>query len=126
MSGRKGGIEELAMDLTAAGIPFEREYRFAGPRKLRADFYVRPDLLIEVEGGSWSGGRHVSGVGYRNDCEKYNAAVLLGWRVLRFTADMVRDGCLETIEDALQVAIPALETVRSGRRERTMSDRTAR
>lgn len=97
------------MDLQAAGIPFTREYQFAHPRKWRADFIVGNDLLVEVEGGSWSGGRHVSGVGYRNDCEKYNAAVLRGYRVLRFTADMVRHGALATIEQARRAASASKE-----------------
>lgn len=89
------------MDLTAAGIPFEREFKFCADRKWRADFRIGTlPLLVEVEGGSWSGGRHVSGVGYRNDCEKYNAAVMRGYAVLRFTADMIRDGALATIEEA--------------------------
>lgn len=90
------------MDLTAAGISYEREYRFDPSRRWRADFYIAPSLLVEVEGGTWSGGRHTSGVGYRNDAIKYNAAVLKGFRVLRFTADMVRDGALATIEEALR------------------------
>lgn len=102
---RAGGIEELKMDLDAAGIKYIREFLFAHPRKWRADFLIAGhDLLIEVEGGTWNGGRHTSGKGYRNDCEKYNAAVLLGYRVLRFTADMVRDGCLDVIEEAMRDA----------------------
>ena len=28
----------------------------------------------------------------RNDCEKYNAATALGWRVYRFTSDQVKSG----------------------------------
>ena len=91
------------MDLQAAGIPFVREFQFCPPRKWRADFKIAEhDILIEVEGGTWSTSRHTSGVGYRNDCEKYNTAVLLGYRVLRFTADMVRDGCLDVIEAAIR------------------------
>ena len=90
------------MDLFAAGIKYYREYKFDPTRRWRADFFIEPNLLIEVEGGTWSGGRHTSGVGYRNDCAKYNAAVLGGFKVLRFTADMVRDGALSTIEQALK------------------------
>lgn len=71
----------------------EREYRFAPPRRWRFD-YAWPGLrlALEVEGGTWSRGRHTRGRGYANDCEKYNAAALAGWRVLRVTTDMVRDG----------------------------------
>ena len=42
-----------------------REHRFAPPRRWRFD-YAWPDrrLALEVEGGTWTGGRHVRGRGY--------------------------------------------------------------
>lgn len=70
---------------TAFGLPQPvAEHRFATPRKWRFD-YAWPDRLValEVEGGVWTGGRHVSGAGFVRDIEKYNAAAVLGWRVLR-------------------------------------------
>jgi Uncharacterized protein conserved in bacteria len=96
--------DELAAHITYAGLPPpEREYRFAPPRRYRADF-AWPDrrVIAEVEGGTYSGGRHVRPKGYENDCNKYNLAALGGWRVFRFTGGMVRDGsALATIEEAL-------------------------
>lgn len=88
------GEETLALHLRAHGIPFEREYRFAPPRRWRADFaHIDARLLIEVEGGTWQKvSRHKSGIGYAADCEKYNAATEQGWRVLRYTTEMVRAG----------------------------------
>ena len=61
----------------------EREYRFSPARRWRFDF-AWPDikLAVEIEGR----GRHQTVVGYRSDCDKYNEAVRLGWRVLRFPA----------------------------------------
>ena len=55
---------------------------------------VWPDQLIamEVEGGVWNGGRHGRGSGIVKDIEKGNAAVLLGWQMLRATGDMVKSG----------------------------------
>lgn len=48
-------------------------------------------------------GRHSRAKGYERDCEKYNEAALLGWCVLRFTSDMVKDGrAMETIYKALK------------------------
>lgn len=47
-------------------------------------------LAVEVEGGVYSNGRHVRGVGFEQDCYKYNCAVARGWRVLRFTGTMIR------------------------------------
>jgi len=67
-----------------------REYRFHQTRKWRFDFaWVRERVAVEVEGGTWDRGRHTRGAGYAGDCAKYNAAVLGGWRVLRFTSDML-------------------------------------
>jgi hypothetical protein len=53
-----------------------------------------PNLMtaVEVDGGTWSGGRHVRGGGYEGDCVKCNAAQAMGWRVFRYTAAMVKDG----------------------------------
>jgi very-short-patch-repair endonuclease len=68
-------------------------------RKFRFDFVIpQTTLVVEVEGGTWRGGRHTSGAGFRKDCEKYNLALEHGWRVLRFTTDMVRKGlALESV-----------------------------
>jgi len=91
----KSEIEELfALHVRAHRLePAEREYRFDLDRKWRCDF-AWPDykLMVEIEGGSWSAGRHNRGVGFAADCEKYNQAVVDGWRVLRYTGDMVRSG----------------------------------
>lgn len=98
--------ETLAIHIRAAGLPEpEREYRFHPTRRWRADFAFPPQrLLVEVEGGIHSNGRHVRGSGFQADAAKYNAAVLLGWRILRFTARDIRSGtALSVIEQALEV-----------------------
>lgn len=62
------------------------EYRFYKQRRWRFDFAIpSKKIAIEIEGGVWTNGRHTRGRGYIGDMEKYNFAVLLGWRVLRFT-----------------------------------------
>lgn len=63
-----------------------QEHRFKPPRRWKFD-YANPGLMIaiEIEGGVWSNGRHTRGKGYVMDMEKYNAATLLGWRLLRYT-----------------------------------------
>ena len=59
-------------------------------------------LAVECEGGTYSKGRHVRGEGFAKDCEKYNVAALLGWRVLRFTGSMIYSGeAVTQIEEAL-------------------------
>lgn len=80
-----------------------REYAFAQDdgRRWRFDFAWPEKLLaVELEGIFRFGDqtRHQRAAGYANDVEKYNAAVKLGWRVLRFTQDDLRKKPFETIE----------------------------
>jgi very-short-patch-repair endonuclease len=80
--------------IKVSGMPLPvREIRFTDARKWRFDFaWVDRKIAAEIEGGTWAGGRHTRGKGFEDDCEKYNTAVSLGWRVYRFTSDMVTDG----------------------------------
>lgn len=86
----------LDVQMDAAGIPYEREYLFAKERLgrlWRFDYALPYAMLgIEIEGGVYIGGAHTRGAHFESDCEKYNAAVILGWRVLRFTPRMERNG----------------------------------
>ena len=69
----------------AHGLPAPvRELVFCGHRDWRFD-YAWPDakVALELEGGTFSGGRHSTGPGMRADMEKYNEAALRGWCVLR-------------------------------------------
>jgi hypothetical protein len=86
--------DELARQLEGAGLPTPvREMRFDDTRAWRFDFaWPAPMVALEVEGATWAGGRHTRGRGFEADCEKYNAAALAGWTVLRVTGAMVRDG----------------------------------
>jgi hypothetical protein len=91
----------LLYQLKALGLPTPlTNYRFHPRRKWEFDLSW-PGMMIaaEVEGGTWINGRHVLGSGYEKDCQKYNAATLLGWRVFRFTSGMVKSGeAFETLE----------------------------
>jgi very-short-patch-repair endonuclease len=80
--------------LRVTGIArMEREYQFDPSRRWRFDLaFPLLMLAVEVEGGTWSGGRHTRATGFRLDCDKYNEAALQGWLVLRVTADKVHDG----------------------------------
>jgi len=87
------GETVLATHLRACKIGFEQEYKFHPERKWRADFFITgTKILVEVEGGIWSGGRHTRGKGYLGDMEKYNEAALLGYTVLRFDTEQVKSG----------------------------------
>lgn len=80
------------------GAPLMREYRFAPPRRWRADFAHLPSrTLIEIEGGIWRGGRHITPTGFIADCDKYNAATLLGWRVLRLTPKHITAAYIQSL-----------------------------
>lgn len=66
-------------------LPATPEYRFHKKRKWIIDYaYPFIKLGIEIEGGVFSGGRHVRGVGYRGDMEKYNALAEGSWTLLRY------------------------------------------
>jgi very-short-patch-repair endonuclease len=84
------------------GCRVQEEYRFHPYRRWRFDIAV-PDLMVavEIEGGIWSGGRHTRGKGYQGDMEKYNAAQMLGWKVLRYTPDQV-SVCLQDLKQFSQ------------------------
>lgn len=74
--------------MNIGGVP---EYKFHPTRKWRFDFaWPENKIAMEVEGGVWTGGRHTRGAGFLKDCEKYNAAASLGWRIFRFTPKQIR------------------------------------
>lgn len=96
----------LANRISAAGLPHpEVQFRFCPTRKWRADFaYPLARLLIEVQGGIWSGGRHARGSGVAAEAEKFSTAAALGYRVLPVTRDMVESGqAVELIRRALEI-----------------------
>ncbi len=96
------GEETFARDCRAYNLEMEREYFFHPKRKFRFDFaFPAAKLGIEIEGVTHEGGRHQRIGGYAGDCVKYNSAVKLGWRVLRYTAKMVTAGT--AIDDVLEV-----------------------
>jgi very-short-patch-repair endonuclease len=86
------GEAELMLQLRANHITYKPEFKFCEHRRWRADFLILGTrILVEVEGGTWSGGRHTRGKGYEQDCEKYSWAAAHGWTVLRFTTEQVND-----------------------------------
>jgi len=81
-------------------MPYEREFKFHPTRNWKFDFAWPSKVAVEVEGGAFSGGRHTRGAGFTEDCEKYNRAVLLGWKLLRFTPQMLEadpQACIEQV-----------------------------
>ena len=80
-----------------------KEYQFHPSRKWRFDYAI-PELkiAIEVEGGAWTQGRHTRGEGFIEDMNKYNAAVILGWRLIRVTPNQLY--ALETLNMIKELA----------------------
>lgn len=75
------------------GIKGISEFRFHFTRNWRADYaWPGKKLLVEIEGGAFSSGGHVRGAGFRDNLEKYNAAAMDGWTVLRFLPEQVESG----------------------------------
>jgi len=81
-----------------------REYAFSPDgRRWRFDF-AWPELkvAVEIEGGTWTQGRHTRGQGFEDDCVKHNTALMEGWKVLRFPARWVKNWKgVELVKDLL-------------------------
>ena len=96
----------MALILRDAGIRFVREHQFHPTRRWRFDFAITDRrIAIEIEGGVFSQGRHTRGIGFVNDCEKYNTATAMGWRIFRFPATHINHDCLNPINQLIQMEI---------------------
>lgn len=89
------------------GLPFEREFilpawqHWASERKAlglarrrvtyKADFaWPEAAVALEIQGGTWTLGKHSSGVGIERDCSKSFTAQLSGWACLALTSTMLQ------------------------------------
>lgn len=102
--------DKLLIQLRAAKLPAPTlEYWFAKnltpPRQWRFDIcWPECMLAVEVEGGIFVRGRHSRGAGMLADMEKYNAATLQGWRLLRVSDKHINKGtALRWIEAAFKM-----------------------
>ena len=100
---------ELLFAIQAAGLPVPvHGHKFWPGRRYEFDF-AWPHLLLalEVMGGTFSGGAHVRGARYEQDCEKLCEGAIRGWRVMYVTAAMIDDGrALSLVARALKGAEP--------------------
>jgi very-short-patch-repair endonuclease len=79
------------------------EFKFHPERKWRFDYLGWNLIAIELEGGTFNSGTHVRGVGYSKDCHKYNEAQLMGYRVFRFTTDMLVNDPVGHLEPVIKL-----------------------
>jgi very-short-patch-repair endonuclease len=117
LSRSKQVAELFARQCEQRALPaFEREFVFANSigRRWRFDFaWPQYRLALEIEGlvvmrigGQLiCKGRHASIGGFKDDCEKYAWATVLGWRVMRFETSQVKD------KTAIDMAVRALATL---------------
>lgn len=84
----------------------ERHAKSKRSKRYRADFAHLPSRsLIEIQGGTFNRGRHVTGSGYERDCRKYNLAAIGGWRVFLLTSQTAKDvAWIERIAACLQAS----------------------
>lgn len=83
----------FALHHIGEGKHIRKRLKAAGLKDWRFDFaWPAWRLACEVEGGSFSGGRHTRGAGFREDCHKYHHAMRLGWTVYRCEASLVKSG----------------------------------
>ena len=90
---------KLILEREFSDIPaWEKDYqeRYAKSKRskrYRLDF-AHPDSCtgIEIQGGVYIRGRHVTGSGYERDCRKYNLAYTSKWTIFLLTSQMARDG----------------------------------
>lgn len=91
--------QELARDIFRAqceawGLPSpEHEYPVCPRRKWRFDWaWPTKDVALEIQGGLFSGGRHVRPAWLLKEYEKLNEAAIRGWLVLLVTPKQVKNG----------------------------------
>ena len=97
---RGNDAQVLMFHIHAHDLPQPQlEHRFHDTRRWRFDFaWPEQKIALEIDGGIWmrtEDGRskgHAHPVRFVQDCEKMNEAAILGWRVLRATPQMVKDG----------------------------------
>jgi very-short-patch-repair endonuclease len=104
---QSSGEREFLYFWRVLGLPdveWVEQYRFHPTRRWRFDFALPEQMIaVEVDGGTWQRGKrgHTSGAGHQRDCEKSNAAIECGWRVLRYTPKMLKqnpDECINQIK----------------------------
>ena len=68
-------------------VELASEYKFHNERMWRFDWaFPSLKIAVEYEGLFSKKSRHTTIKGYQGDIEKYNAAVIAGWQIIRVTA----------------------------------------
>ncbi len=99
----KGENERLLFEILNDAYPGQwvREHKGIQERRFRFDC-ANPEMkiAIEIEGGIWMPkGAHNTGMAMSKDMEKYNLAVLEGWKVLRYSPETLKKRPWQIIKD---------------------------
>jgi hypothetical protein len=86
-------LEREFSDIDAWEKDFQERYsRSKRSKRYRLDFaHPLSRTGVEIQGGVYSRGRHVTGSGYERDCKKYNLAYTSGWTIFLLTSTMAKD-----------------------------------
>lgn len=89
---------QLTLVREFSDVPFwesdfqERYAKSKRSKRYRSDFaHLESRSLIEIQGGTYMRGRHVTGSGYERDARKYNLAMFSGWKVYLLTSTTATD-----------------------------------
>jgi very-short-patch-repair endonuclease len=85
--------ETLHQELSDLLIGYERKFQPIHTKNWRFDFHiVKLRLLIEIEGGSWSGGRSGKLANKAWSVDRYDQTEELGYKIERFHPDQILSG----------------------------------
>ena len=90
----KAHMESVIKKVCISDHFFDTEFKFSDTRKFKFDWVILSGInhpkeikiAIEYEGLMSEKSGHTTVTGYTSNCDKYNLACILGWRVLRYTA----------------------------------------
>jgi hypothetical protein len=95
-----------------------REYLFHSEKNWRFDFaWLNHMVALEIQGGTYTRGRHARGASMRKDYEKMNAAAGMGWRIFYADTTMLNPKTLPMI--AAQIASVVHSPILMGDLERS-------
>ena len=86
-------LEREYSDIEAWEVDYQQRYaKSKRSKRYRLDFAHPASCIgIEIQGGVFMRGRHVTGSGYERDCRKYNIAYTSGWTIFLLTSTMTKD-----------------------------------
>ena len=103
-------LEREFSDIAAWEADYQERYaKSKRSKRYRLDFAHSDSRTgIEIQGGVYNRGRHVTGSGYERDCRKYNLAYTSGWTIFLLTSQMAKDAYWYALIAAHIAASPSL------------------